>query len=284
MENMETGTANKISTMDTRHLNYETVKSNIRKNLKNYIVKHNIKSLVCGISGGIDSCLCVALALPVCKELGVAIIGRSISILTNKPDEKDRAKKVGEEFCTDFKEVDLSTTFNNLYADISEFEDDGFSEDVDEKINKGNVKARIRMIYLYNLARKHKGIVLSTDNYTELLLSFFTLHGDVGDYGMIQNLWKHEVYNLSRSVNEEYKNKEPLQLCIDANPTDGLGITNSDLDQLGASSYDEVDQILINHISEINGDKNHPVIKRHLTNSFKRENPYNIPFSELISD
>lgn len=267
-----------------RELDYKIVKNNIRKNLKEYIIKYNIKSLVVGISGGIDSGICVALAKPVCDELGVKIIGRSITILTNKKEEVDRARMIGKAFCTDFKEVDLSEFFNQLYKNISE--EDEFLEDIDEKINKGNAKARLRMIYLYNLARKHKGIVLSTDNYTELMLSFWTLHGDVGDYGMVQSLWKTEVYNLAREINNEQENKTPLQLCIDAIPTDGLGITNSDLDQLGASSYAEVDDILIKYLNGTSKEKNelenHAVIKRHLATSFKRNNPYNIPLSDLM--
>jgi len=266
-----------------RILDYTVVKNNIRKNLENYIIKNNIKSLVVGISGGIDSALCVALAKPVCDKLNVSIVGRSITILTNKKDEIDRARQIGETFCTDFREVDISSSFNNLYESISE---DSDFNGVDEKINKGNAKARLRMIYLYNLARKHKGMVLSTDNYTELLVGFWTLHGDVGDYGMIQTLWKTEVYALSNNVNNELNNKTPLQLCIDASPTDGLGISNSDLDQLGASSYKEVDDILIKYLhgneEERKSVENHDVIKRHLATSFKRNNPYNIPLEELL--
>lgn len=268
-----------------RELDYKIVKNNIRKNLKEYIVKYNIKSLVVGISGGIDSAICVALAKPVCDELGVEIIGRSITISTNKQEEIERAKMVGETFCTDFKEVNLSDSFDLLYENISE--EEILLESIDEKINKGNAKARLRMIYLYNLARKHNGLVLSTDNYTELMVGFWTLHGDVGDYGMVQSLWKTEVYDLAREINSEQDNKIPLQLCIDAIPTDGLGITNSDLDQLGASSYAEVDDILIRYLSGtpnvVDSVINHAVIKRHLSTSFKRENPYNIPISELLS-
>jgi len=58
------------------------------------------------------------------------------------------------------------------------------------------MKARIRMILLYDLAGGNDGMVLSTDNYTEYLLGFWTLHGDVGDFGMIQSLWKTEVYDM----------------------------------------------------------------------------------------
>ena len=104
------------------------------------------------------------------------------------------------------------------------------------------------MIYLYDIAQEHNGLVLSTDNWTELMLGFWTLHGDCGDYGMIQNLWKTEVYEMASTFveNLEEKRSRALLDCIEAIPTDGLGISASDLDQIGAESYKEVDEILQN--------------------------------------
>lgn len=52
-------------------------------------------------------------------------------------------------------------------------------------IANGNIQARLRMIYLYNLASIHKGLVMSTDNQTEYQLGFWTIHGDVGDFDQI---------------------------------------------------------------------------------------------------
>ncbi len=266
------------------NLNYKQVTKNIQNELESYIKKYNIKSLVIGESGGIDSATCSALAKPVCDKLNIKLIGRSISIETNTNDEKNRAKLVGNAFCNDFKEIDLTelyhTTFNNIE------EDKNNKIDTNYKVRLGNIKARLRMIYLYNIAQKYNGIVLSTDNYTELLLGFWTLHGDVGDYGMIQNLWKTEVYELAKYlIAEELINdnqKLALQACIDATPTDGLGITNSDLDQLGAKNYSEVDKILQKYIDtntlpeEKSKLEKTSVIKRHINSSYKRNNPLNL--------
>ncbi len=269
--------------------NYKTAVENIHKELKDYLIKSRLKSLVVGISGGIDSALTVALARPVCDELDVTLYCRSITISTNKPEEINRAKLAGEAFGHDFKEVNLSETFDKIIPGVVE---DYKNTDINEysyKIRQGNVKARMRMMYLYDLAAKHKGMVLSTDNYTELLLGFWTLHGDVGDYGMIQNLWKTEVYAVSDYLVRNLKNTEQakaLQLCIDAVPTDGLGITNSDLDQIGASSYAEVDQILISYLKNPNDENilNHKVVKRKLASEFKRSNPYNIPRNKITDE
>lgn len=267
---------------------YKAAVANIRNELKKYIQNAGLKSLVVGVSGGIDSTLSAALAKPVCDELNIPFITRSITILTNKPDEIARAKAVGLAFSHDFKETDLSEGFNKMVSMVIEDYKTADTNSFDYKIRIGNLKARTRMIYLYDLAGKNKGMVLSTDNYTELLLGFWTLHGDVGDYGMIQNLWKTEVYAMSKylvtTFNDD-KQKEALQLCIDATPTDGLGITNSDLDQIGAGSYEEVDEILIKMLKNPENPelKNNKVVQRKIKSEFKRENPYNIP-RNLITD
>jgi len=171
------------------------------------------------------------------------------------------------------------------------------------KIKLGNIKARTRMIYLYNLAYKNKGLVLSTDNYTEYLVGFWTLHGDVGDYGMIQELWKTEVYNMAEwicAMELVGDDRAALHNCITCTATDGLGITSSDLDQLlpgfvGTSrdGYKEVDRILdlwvntppsfVKTASDILY-KNHPVIQRHLNSEFKRNNPLNLKREDIVKE
>ena len=119
--------------------------SNIRKVLKRYVEKSKLQSLVIGISGGIDSCLCAALAKPVCDELGIPLIGRSLPMSTNASDEIERAKLTGKVFCTDFKEV---KSLGGLYFQIDE-KLNGYEDSIESKIRQGNIKARLRMIYLY---------------------------------------------------------------------------------------------------------------------------------------
>lgn len=264
---------------------YKSAVINIRQELKSYITNSKLKSLVIGISGGIDSALCAVLAKEVCLDLNIPLIGRSITIETNKPDEISRAAAIGKYFTTDFKEVDLTEGFKLLAGLIIEQHESDIQENYDYKIRMGNIKARTRMLYLYDLASKHKGMVLSTDNYTEFLLGFWTLHGDVGDYGMIQNLWKTEVYEMSRFLADKLESaaKKALLDCVDAIATDGLGITKSDLDQIQAGSYEEVDQILLTLFQPDGSGKyaTHPVIKRNFASEFKRNNPYNIPRKDI---
>jgi len=296
-------------------MNCELVVKNIQKELKDYIIKYDIKSLVIGVSGGIDSALCCALARPVCDELDIPLIGRSLPIESNKQDEIERAKLVGESFCHDFLED--QSLIHSYYQLTDDLHDCVEWDSKADKIRRGNIKARLRMIYLYNLAQVKKGIVLSTDNLTEYYLGFWTLCGDVGDYGMIQQLWKTEVYEVARwiVVNEYSCLKDQdkitsLGICVEANPTDGLGVSNSDLDQLGAKSYEEVDLLLKTWLTKDQDSftwddwlkyknrledyesfvnfrelySNHPVIKRYKATHFKRNWPIVINRKDIFNE
>lgn len=265
--------------MEPNKINPKDAIDFIRKDFKAYVEKNGMKAIVLGLSGGVDSALVAAILGPVCKELNIKFIGASLPSESNKSDEITRAEECGT-MCTDFKTISINpyyTPFLRL-AEIRNEPTDAFAV----KVRKGNIKARTRMIILYDLAHKYQGMVISTDNLTELYLGFWTLHGDVGDYAPIQNLWKTDVYRMAKYLVEtelkDTRQGKALQLCIDAVPTDGLGITKSDLDQIGTTTYQETDQILFNWIIRSQGDEKHPVIQRYKRTAFKRTNPYNVGF------
>ena len=220
--------------------------------LVKYIKNNHLKSLVLGISGGIDSTVVAAIASEACKQCNIPLIGRSLPSGTNKIEEKDAAELVGEAFCNDYKEVDISKLYN-IFNDESTLQ-----EGESTNLQKGNIKARIRMMYLYHLASIHKGLVLDTGNKTEYELGFFTIHGDQGDYnpGIIY-LWKTDVYYLAEYIASYYL--EQYQETKDTNifnkrlailkslsliPTDGNGVSNSDCEQFGLHNYEQVDDVL----------------------------------------
>lgn len=258
---------------------YQKAIDKTRKLLEEYIISNKLNSLVIGLSGGIDSALVAALSYKVCQKLNIPLFGRSITIETNKPEEIQRAKAIGHSYTTDFREINLTDTYLNFRNSVVEDFDTLNLSDFNTKVRLGNVKARVRMVYLYELASRNKGLVMSTDNLTELLLGFWTLHGDVGDLGIIQQLWKTEVYEMSKFIAENEANdnqKNALLACVEAIPTDGLGITNSDLDQLKAPTYTDVDNILMEYLETKNPQlESNPVIQRYFNSHYKRNNPFN---------
>lgn len=268
-----------------------------------YLMDHpNVKSLILGMSGGIDSAVTGVIAREVCdlmehKGRDIELIIRSLPIMSNSQSEIKRAENIGRRLSSNYKTECLDAEFNALREGLQYEEAQQVDMSSHEyKVRMGNIKARIRMIYLYNLASIHNGMVLSTDNYTELLLGFWTLHGDVGDYGMIQNLWKTEVFALADyyvthyNIHDDHKLGQALRACRNATPTDGLGITESDMDQFGeVETYEQVDEIFIdilnNGYSKLisEGGTIPKVLTMHQRTMFKRNNPYNIP-REVITD
>lgn len=302
-----------------KELNYEKVFNTLVEETANYVTSNGLKAMVLGISGGIDSTVVAAICHEVSKKTGIPLIGRSLPI-KNKSDEFDVSKLVGEAFCDEFKVFNLSSSYKSvlfdLCADAGLIKDcKGYDwywvSDLEElagrtPIANGNIQARCRMIHLYDIASIRKGLVMSTDNQTEYQLGFWTIHGDVGDFDPIQDLWKTEVYELAKwiynyyftkySVEVTYDNRESVAeyaKMLDAikqssalTPTDGLGISNSDLEQIGAKSYYDVDRVLRTLICkaspendklqdslerELGAEVINKIIKRHKASEFKRK-------------
>lgn len=255
-------------------LNYERVFNVLVDKTAEYVTSNNLKAMVLGISGGIDSTVVAAICHEVSKKTGIPLIGRSLPI-KNKSDEFATSVHVGEAFCDKFEVYRLERSYRAALFDACADAGDvnmANSYHLDEleempsrtPIANGNLQARCRMMYLYDIASRHKGLVMSTDNQTEYQLGFWTIHGDVGDFDPIQDLWKTEVYGLANYMRDRYRSKALEALHNDYKetcdkyramsyavyssckliPTDGLGISNSDLEQIGAKDYDTVDDIL----------------------------------------
>lgn len=252
-------------------LDYEVVFNVLVDELEDYLLNNNLKAMVLGISGGIDSTVVAAICHEVSKRTGIPLIGRSLPI-KNKEDEFNVSWLVGWAFCTNFKACALRRPYQAALLEACIDAGDAntansyFLDELEEmpsrtSIANGNLQARCRMQHLYDLASRNKGLVMSTDNQTEYQLGFWTIHGDVGDYDPIQDLWKTEVYKLAEYLFYKYDAEirmgdghyvpsdlsakmSAIKASIALTPTDGLGISNSDLDQIGAKSYAEVDDIL----------------------------------------
>lgn len=227
-------------------MNCEKTFEHIVKETAGYLKRNpKLKAMVLGISGGIDSTVCAAICSEVSARTGVPLIGRSIT-MNNTSDEVSASKLVGEAFCNDFKELNLKNTYSTILDDFTK--NDPEIEFESTTISRGNIQARLRMMYLYNIAGIKSGLVIDTDNLTEHYLGFFTIHGDVGDFNPIGGLWKTEIFELAKWLVEVYyKDDADKAKAVAASakllPTDGLGISKSDYDQIGAT-MENTDKIL----------------------------------------
>lgn len=252
---------------------YSQVFEQIIKQTGEYCKKYNLKSMVLGLSGGLDSTVCAAILQEVSKQYDIKLIGISLPSSTNSRLERSIASTCGNCFCDEYKEINLQ----DLYLLTKAKCDNEIGEST--CISQGNIKSRLRMIMLYNAASINNGIVIDTNNLTEHYLGFFTIHGDVGDFKPIGKLWKTEVYKLANYMLSLYSNRlkefktnsilikdnptefnrcklieNVLKAVINIKPTDGNGVTestnefwpsSSDLDQIAPGyTYEDVDKAL----------------------------------------
>ena len=219
-------------------LDMEVVFKILVEGIKSYVNQNHIKVVVLGLSGGIDSTVVAAL----CKAGNIPLIGVSLPCSTNADVENDAAKAAGLEFCDTFKVVNLQEPYEVMEKFCTEA-----SGKEKTPISQGNIKARLRMITLYDIASKVGGIVMGTSNKTEWLTGFWTLHGDVGDINPIGELWKTEVYALAKWMKENvFKDSKALEQSIALIPTDGNGVkAGGDAEQIMPGyTYNEIDHVL----------------------------------------
>lgn len=219
-----------------------------------YIMKNNLRSAILGISGGIDSTVVAAILHETTKriheintEYDFTFYSYTLPTETTNPKELHIARMVGYAF-TNINKLFIEHNITDISAKVIEDFQEFWGMD---KFAQGNIKARLRMMYLYNKARENGGFVVGTDNYTEMLLGFSTIGGDaLADYMPLQYLWKTDVYGIARYLVNKYVDENDWQkvaavtASIEIPPQDGLGISNSDMEQIGARNYFDVDHIL----------------------------------------
>lgn len=159
-------------------------KEEVRKSidfLKAYMLKHPfLKTYVLGISGGQDSSLAGRLAQLAMEELRQETGDDTYQFIAVRLPYGIQADEADAQRALSFIKPDVSLTVN-VKAGV-----DGAVADLAQAgvlvsdFNKGNIKARMRMISQYAIAGEHKGAVIGTDHAAENLTGFFTKFGDGG--------------------------------------------------------------------------------------------------------
>ena len=171
-------------------IDFSEAQTRICRFIKEYVKNSGAKGIVLGLSGGIDSGTIAALS-------SLAIGGENVFGLLLPEKENfnqkdiDDAKTVAEQFQLQTQVCDMSDALNHLYGGIPVF-------DPSDKLCKGNIKARIRMIYLYYYANKQNRIVCGSSDKSETMMGYFTKWGDAAsDIAPIMDLYKTQVRKLA---------------------------------------------------------------------------------------
>jgi NAD+ synthase (glutamine-hydrolysing) len=211
--------------------------------LRDYVEKNNFKSVILGLSGGIDSALVAALAADAIggnRVYGVALPSKYSSD-HSLADAKELAINIG----LNYRIIEIQPMVANL---IENLHLSGVAEE--------NLQARVRGITLMGLSNQEGHLVLATGNKSELAVGYSTLYGDaVGGFAPIKDLYKSQVWQLAKWRNELailQGQTPPIPVnSINKAPSAELRPDQKDTDSL--PDYKILDQILQIYIDQDGG-------------------------------
>jgi NAD+ synthase len=199
----------------------------IHRFLRAHLRESNRSGYVIGLSGGIDSAIAARLARD-------AVGGKAVTGVL-LPDAQFPQSLVLETEAY-AKELDIVT--RTLRIDEPEGSLRRLLPEVTDRVAWGNVKARVRMIFLYALSAELGALVLGTGNKSEILLGYFTKYGDGGvDVAPLGDLYKTQLRELAPQL-------QIPRAIQDRPPTAGLWEGQTDEAELGLP-YEEIDRVLV---------------------------------------
>ena len=216
--------------------NWNILAEEITNWISDYALENDIRALVVGVSGGVDSAVTSTLS----ARTGIRTIVLNMPIHQKKYQD-DLSKKHISWLKDNFNNVEerivnLSKTYDSFVETIS----------VDEvsDLALANSRARLRMTALYATAGSNGGIVVGTGNKVEDFgVGFYTKYGDGGvDISPIADCLKTEVWDMGKELGI---NKE----IIEADPTDGLWTDGRTDEQQVGLSYEEIEEAMLNEKS-----------------------------------
>ena len=199
--------------------------------IRDSVAKAGMSRAVIGLSGGIDSAVSAYLSA---KALGAdQVLALRMPYSTSSADSMNDAQAVIEDLQLPQLTVPISEMADAL---IKRFPDMN-------RLRRGNIMARMRMIALYDQSMAWGGLVMGTSNKTEFLLGYSTIYGDSGvALHPIADLYKCQVRQMARYL-------AVPSAIIDKPPSADLWAGQTDEDELGFS-YDDADQALFLLVDE----------------------------------
>ncbi|MEN9351106.1 MAG: hypothetical protein RL455_47 [Actinomycetota bacterium] len=211
--------------------------------LRDYVEKNNFKSVILGVSGGIDSALVATLAADAIgpdRVFGVALPSKYSSD-HSLADAKELASNIG----LNYRIIEIAPMVANF---IENLRVDGVAEE--------NLQARVRGSTLMAISNQEGHLVLATGNKSELAVGYSTMYGDaVGGFAPIKDLYKTQVWQLAKWRNELailQGDTPPIPVSsIEKEPSAELRPNQKDTDSL--PDYKVLDQILTIYIDQDGG-------------------------------
>ncbi len=180
-------------TSDVLRLDLPFVEERTKRFIKDYVEKSGTRGIVMGVSGGVDSSTAAAIS-------ALAIGGGNVLGLvmpeeeTYNPIDIEHAKMVTEKFGFPVEIIDITSILRTFYQSLPVY-------DPNDKVSRGNVKARVRMVCLYYHANRLGRIVVGSSDKSETMIGYFTKWGDAAaDISPLMDLYKTQVRQLALHI------------------------------------------------------------------------------------
>ncbi len=207
--------------------------------IRDYVEKCRLPGVVIGLSGGIDSAVCAALAVRALSPQRVRVI--YLPSRFSSPQSYGDAYRLAENLSLTLECSVIEDTIQNLRDLLADFSAEAKNADIVDQ----NLQSRLRGLIIMAITNCTDHIMMTTSNKSELAVGYATIYGDMcGAFSALGDLYKTEVYALAREINR-VENIIPESI-INRLPTAELGPDQLDTDTL--PDYAELDPILFNFI------------------------------------
>jgi len=212
-------------------MDWDNIKKQLVKFLKDEVAKTGLEKVTVGISGGLDSAVVAIL----CKE----VFGDNMSgVLMPSQFSSDSSIKDAIELCEKF---DIKYEIVEIAPMVKGYFDN-YAKDADP-LRIGNYSARMRMAVLYDISARDNSLVVGTSNKSELLLGYGTIFGDIAcAINPIGQLYKSDEFEFARYLGV-------TEAILDKKPSADLWDGQSDEEELGYS-YATMDNVLKKLVDE----------------------------------
>ncbi len=163
--------------------------------LRDYVEKNRFKGVVLGLSGGVDSALCAAMAVDALDSARVRCV--MLPYHYTSQESRNDAAAVADALGVRYDIVPIESAVHGLEAALA-----GIFAGAPRDVTEENLQARARGVILMAISNKFGLMVVTTGNKSEMSVGYATLYGDMnGGFNPIKDLYKTEVYRLARLRN-----------------------------------------------------------------------------------